>query len=384
MLRIIQTGNVLPTNGVDPNVEFESNLIGKLIIMGDTVKKECTICNDYKIIDDFYKNHSECKSCTSKQNKKYRDKNKKNISNRKKEYRQKNLADLRQKEKLYRNNNKEEISNRRKEYYIKNCEKLKEKTAKYRENNVSKIKEYKLNNKSKALQYRKNNIEKFLLKSISGRAKKKNILIDLTINDIKNIMPKDSICPLLKIKMQTNESVPKENSFTIDRIDPSKFYTKDNIWIVSKKANTSKSNSFICEYENLVNNLQDLINNKLKIELSGEIKEALVKTKIKDIKHRSREKKLEFNLDVEYLKYIYPKDGRCPLLKIPMFVNTKGKYGPCDNSPSIDRIIPGKGYVKGNVIWISHKANTIKSCLSLKEMQLLLNNWKNKLYGERC
>ena len=48
----------------------------------------------------------------------------------------------------------------------------------------------------------------------------------------------------------------------------------------------------------------------------------------------------------------------CPVLGIPLF-RVAGKY--CDNSPSVDRIFPDLGYVKGNVAVISWKANRIKS-----------------------
>jgi len=45
------------------------------------------------------------------------------------------------------------------------------------------------------------------------------------------------------------------------------------------------------------------------------------------------------------------------------------------NSASLDRIIPELGYIKGNIIWVSFKANMIKNNLTLNEMKLLLKNW---------
>lgn len=38
-------------------------------------------------------------------------------------------------------------------------------------------------------------------------------------------------------------------------------------------------------------------------------------------------------------------------------------------SPSLDRIVPEKGYVEGNVVIISLKANQIKSAYGLKDIK---------------
>lgn len=51
---------------------------------------------------------------------------------------------------------------------------------------------------------------------------------------------------------------------------------------------------------------------------------------------------------------------RCPILDIPLRRGGNGR-GPSPDSPSVDRIIPELGYVRGNVIVISHLANSIKT-----------------------
>ena len=48
----------------------------------------------------------------------------------------------------------------------------------------------------------------------------------------------------------------------------------------------------------------------------------------------------------------------CPVLGIPLVI---GEGACSDNSPSIDRIIPELGYVKGNIKVISRRANRIKN-----------------------
>ena len=58
----------------------------------------------------------------------------------------------------------------------------------------------------------------------------------------------------------------------------------------------------------------------------------------------------------------------CPVLGIPLFRNTGGKR-PTANSPSVDRIIPELGYVKGNIQVISQRANVMKNDASPDELR---------------
>ena len=46
-------------------------------------------------------------------------------------------------------------------------------------------------------------------------------------------------------------------------------------------------------------------------------------------------------------------------------------------SPSLDRIKPNKGYVKGNTVWISNRANKIKYDSSFKEFEMLYEWFKS-------
>lgn len=62
----------------------------------------------------------------------------------------------------------------------------------------------------------------------------------------------------------------------------------------------------------------------------------------------------------------------CPVLGIPLHRNSGN--GPSANSPSLDRIIPSLGYVKGNVAVISNRANIIKQDANPEEI-LAVYNW---------
>lgn len=82
-------------------------------------------------------------------------------------------------------------------------------------------------------------------------------------------------------------------------------------------------------------------------------------------KKRAASKGIPFDLDSDYLNQIFPRDRKCPLLGIEMVPGVRG-----DNfsAPSLDKIIPSKGYVKGNVWYISMRANMIKMDHKLEDM----------------
>jgi hypothetical protein len=75
------------------------------------------------------------------------------------------------------------------------------------------------------------------------------------------------------------------------------------------------------------------------------------------MKNKSKKLKLDFNLDPTYLKDIFPVDGKCPALGLTLEKSINGVGA--DKSPSLDRIIPKLGYIKGNIQWVSRLANQI-------------------------
>jgi hypothetical protein len=91
-------------------------------------------------------------------------------------------------------------------------------------------------------------------------------------------------------------------------------------------------------------------------------------------KTRAKKKGLEFNLTLEDI--VIPE--YCPLLGIKLtnhMGTCRSKCGLPD-SCTLDRKDTTKGYVKGNVWVISHKANTIKNNSTFDEFELIYNNWK--------
>jgi hypothetical protein len=75
---------------------------------------------------------------------------------------------------------------------------------------------------------------------------------------------------------------------------------------------------------------------------------------------RARLEKLPFDIDIEYLKSI--KTDRCPIFDMELAWGKigEGHKNMAANSPSLDKIKPEYGYIKGNVCIISNLANMIK------------------------
>lgn len=91
-------------------------------------------------------------------------------------------------------------------------------------------------------------------------------------------------------------------------------------------------------------------------------------------KYRSKISGITFSITKQDVIDIYPSDGKCPVLGISLAINTKTTQ---DDSPSLDRIIPDKGYVKGNIIVISHRANRIKNDATVIELERIVSFLKS-------
>ena len=90
-------------------------------------------------------------------------------------------------------------------------------------------------------------------------------------------------------------------------------------------------------------------------------------------KVRAKQKNLPFNLSTEYLKEIWPEDNKCPALGITM---KKGDFCVTDHSPTLDRIIPKLGYIKGNVQVVSALANRIMSDATVNQVMAVAKHYE--------
>lgn len=90
---------------------------------------------------------------------------------------------------------------------------------------------------------------------------------------------------------------------------------------------------------------------------------------------RAKAKGLPFSLELEDIHI----PELCPVFKKPLKINEGGRsHNPY--SPSLDKIIPSLGYVKGNVQVISLRANKMKSDASFEELKLF-SDWIQNFTG---
>lgn len=135
-------------------------------------------------------------------------------------------------DKEYYKFNREEILQRVKERSLTIKEELSDYHKVYRELNKEKLASISYLNKRK-------NPEVELYRRVKSRARKQKLAFDLQLSDI--VIPE--FCPVLHIPLFIGEGIASPNSPSMDRIDPTKGYTKDNVQVISYKANTMKSDA---------------------------------------------------------------------------------------------------------------------------------------------
>lgn len=77
-----------------------------------------------------------------------------------------------------------------------------------------------------------------MLSAARTRSKQNGIEFDIDISDI-NI---PDLCPILNIPLVFNKGVVRFNSPVLDRIDNSRGYVKENVAVISHRANSLKNN----------------------------------------------------------------------------------------------------------------------------------------------
>ena len=95
-----------------------------------------------------------------------------------------------------------------------------------------------------------------MFKSAKRRAKEQGMPFDLALGDI--VVP--VVCPVFGIPLRNGTLESHQDSPSLDKIDPLKGYVKDNIWVISHRANLIKNNSSLPELKMLVSALEKRLN----------------------------------------------------------------------------------------------------------------------------
>lgn len=94
-------------------------------------------------------------------------------------------------------------------------------------------------------------------------------------------------------------------------------------------------------------------------------------------RHRAKQMGMECDVDSEYLESIW--SGTCPIFGTEIFIGSENG-DICDtNRASLDRFDNTKGYIKGNVQYISFRANNIKTNATFEEFEKIYSWWKKSI-----
>ena len=120
-----------------------------------------------------------------------------------------------------------------------------------------------------------------------------------------------------------------------------------------------------CENNYRLNNLQRINKYSKKYRIDN-----IEKSLFYSAKTRAKQNNINFNIEISDI--IIPDE--CPVLGVKILT-----HGEKNSSPSLDKIIPSLGYIKGNIRVISWRANWIKNNMTPEEVEKLYNDsrkWK--------
>lgn len=90
-------------------------------------------------------------------------------------------------------------------------------------------------------------------------------------------------------------------------------------------------------------------------------------------KARSEEKGLAFDLTEDYLMSVWT--GTCPVFNT--LLKIEALRGEAYHA-QLDRVVPSLGYVQGNVVWLSERANRIKDDATVEDLERLVEWLKSQ------
>lgn len=247
-----------------------------------------------------------------------------------------------------------------KEYRRNNKERIKQLNQDWRKNNRLYCREYKYDNYATI----KGRIQD-LIKSAKKRAKKKSIEFNIDIEWLTLQFEKqNNRCALTNIEfyIPTERNIKNPFSPSLDRIDPTKGYTKNNVRVVCYIVNCALHNfgeeifNYICNQYLQSNSVQrpqfrdEYIINSAKEKKDRKYRETLNGTINLLLKGAIKRSKSNIEIDKDYLLELFIKqNNKCALTHIEFDLNLYKNKQENPFRPSMDRIDSSKGYTKDNI-----------------------------------
>jgi len=161
-----------------------------------------------------------------------------------------------------------------------------------------------------------------------------------------------------------------------------------SITLEIKEVNSLKGNCYISNYNNKIYKCNKCFSSYLNQRGKKRRKNKTVGSSqhLNDMRESARQRARKYNvpydIKVKDLREIITE--RCPILGIKFELNKQeGKaLNNWQTSPSLDRIVPDKGYTKDNIIIVSMMANSIKNQATPLQIRQVADFYEN-LYKER-
>ncbi len=206
---------------------------------------------------------------------------------------------------------------------------------------------------------------------IKTGAKKRNLYFDTKIDReyLWNLFLKQNKkCALSNLQIHFSETIRQETSHkgttaSLDRIDNSKGYTKNNIQWTHKHINRIKWKLDQKELLKICKKIwKNQINKKIIIKKYSEKEYTISSSLWNSIKYGAKKRNLYFDpkIDKKYLYELFLKQNKkCKISGINLYLAKVYKFRK-KNTASLDRIDSSKGYIPSNIQWINKKINMMK------------------------
>ena len=234
----------------------------------------------------------------------------------------------------------------------------------------------------------KNRLSNVFWKQIRNGAANRGWEFDITPKQAYDLLLKQEFtCALTGIPISIADTVIEHNhgktTASLDRIQSNVGYCVENIQWVHKHVNRIKYTCSNNEFIGLCILIADC--HPLHRDFTEEIN--VIKTaNWNSVRKSAKERGWEYDLDMDWAWRLYLSQGkRCALsgleLSFPKSVYSYQKTR--DGNASLDRIDSSKGYVKGNVQWVTKLINRMKSNFSNDEFKKICTLVRDHNYDKK-